>query len=122
MKLPLILLAASLAVAGCTTRSDLDRHLNAAYRAYDDGNCERVMLELSLAERASRSRVYMQPEISMLRGQCLERQSLFVDATQTYLYIINRFPLSEYAYRAKARLETLRQLGHYDPEKTVGAL
>jgi hypothetical protein len=63
----------------------------------------------------------MQPEISMLRGQCLERQSLFVDATQTYLFIINRFPMSEYSYRAKARLETLRQLGHFDPEKTVGA-
>ncbi|MER1157019.1 hypothetical protein AAA627_39490, partial [Pseudomonas aeruginosa] len=38
-------------------------------------------------------------------------QSLFVDAAQTYHFIIARYPTSEYAYRAKARLETLRQLG-----------
>lgn len=118
MKFPLILVAA-LAVAGCSSRAPLDKHLNQAYRAYDDGDCEQVMLHLSLAERASRSRVYMQPEISMLRGQCLERQSLFIDATQTYRYIIDRFPLSEYSYRARARLETLRQLGHYQPEKAA---
>ena len=31
-------------------------------------------------------------------------------------FIIERFPASEYAYRARARLETLRQLGHYDAE------
>ena len=47
----------------------------------------------------------------LLRGQCLERQSLFVDAAQTYQFIIARYPTSEYAYRAKARLETLQQLG-----------
>jgi hypothetical protein len=73
MKIPLILVAI-LAVAGCSTRASLDKHLNQAYRAYDQGDCEQVMLQLSLADRASRSRVYMQPEISMLRGQCLERQ------------------------------------------------
>lgn len=48
----------------------------------------------------------------MLRGQCLERQKLFVDAVQTYQFIINQYPSSEYAYRARARLDTLQQLGH----------
>ena len=52
----------------------------------------------------------------MLRGQCLERQGLLVDAAETYRFIIERFPASEYAYRARARLETLRQLGHYHSE------
>ncbi|MCY1426676.1 hypothetical protein D9M71_425010 [compost metagenome] len=47
----------------------------------------------------------------MLRGQCLERQRYFVDAAQTYEFIIARYPTSEYAYRAKARLETLRANG-----------
>jgi outer membrane protein assembly factor BamD (BamD/ComL family) len=60
-----------------------------------------------------RARPYLQPEISLLRGQCLERQNLFVDAAQTYQFIIGRYPHSEYAYRARARLETLRQLGHH---------
>lgn len=121
MKVPLILVAI-LAVAGCSTRASLDKHLNQAYRAYEQGDCAQVMLQLSLADRASRSRAYMQPEISMLRGQCLERQGLFLDAAQTYQYIIKSFPASEYAYRARARLETLRKLGHYHPEKPVQAM
>jgi len=54
----------------------------------------------------------MQPEISLLRGQCLERQALFVDAMQTYQFITSHYPASEYAYRARARMNTLRQLGH----------
>ena len=111
----LIILAVALVATGCT-RVSLDHHLNNAYRAYHEGDCARVALELSQAERKSRSRNYLQPEISLLRGQCLERESLFVDAAQTYRFIIERFPASEYAYRARARLETLRQLGHYDAE------
>lgn len=106
----LIILTLLAAVGGCT-RWSLDHHLNNAYRSYDKGDCEDVMLELSKAERRSRSRQYLQPEISLLRGQCLERQSLFVDAAQTYQFIIARYPASEYAYRARARLETLQQLG-----------
>lgn len=106
----LIILALLAGLAGCT-RWSLDHHLNNAYLAYDEGDCDKAMLELSQAERKSRSRAYMQPEISLLRGQCLERQSLFVDAQQTYNFIIGRYPTSEYAYRARARLETLEKLG-----------
>ncbi|WIE49266.1 hypothetical protein [Pseudomonas sp. GM17] len=107
-----LIAALAVSVVGCT-RWSMDHHLNTAYRAYDAGNCERVMLELSQVDRTSRSRPYIQPEVSMLRGQCLERQKLFLDAAQTYQYIITEHPNSEYAYRARARLETLQQLGHY---------
>ncbi|HLA32970.1 MAG TPA: tetratricopeptide repeat protein [Pseudomonas sp.] len=110
----LLILILALSAAGCT-RWSLDHHLNNAYRAYERGDCQQVMLELSQAERKSRSRGYLQPEISLLRGQCLERQTLFVDAAQTYAFIISRYPASEYAFRARARLETLQQLGHYHP-------
>ena len=110
----LIMIALVASVAGCT-RWSMDQHLNSAYRAFDKGNCEAVMLELSQVERKSRSRPYVQPEVSMLRGQCLERQKLYVDAAQTYQFIINRYPSSEYAYRAQARLQTLEQLGHVHP-------
>lgn len=116
----LIILALALIAAGCT-RWSLDHHLNNAYRAYEDGDCATVALELSQAERKSRSRSYMQPEISLLRGQCLERESLFVDAAQTYQFIIGRYPSSEYAYRARARLQTLEQLGHYTPAPAAKA-
>lgn len=101
-----------LSVTGCT-RWSMDHHLNNAYSAYERGNCEQVMLELSKVDRESRSRRYVQPEVSMMRGQCLERQKLFIDAAQTYQYIIAAYPQSEYAYRARARLETLQSLGHY---------
>jgi outer membrane protein assembly factor BamD (BamD/ComL family) len=98
-------------LTGCN-RYSFDHHLNSAYEAYDRGECEAAILSLSKAERNSRSRRYMQPEISLLRGQCLERQALYVDAMQTYQYINAHYPASEYAYRARARIETLRQLGH----------
>lgn len=107
----LLIVCVVLGLAGCN-RYSFDRHLNNAYEAYDRGECEAAMLSLSKAERTSRSRRHMQPEISLLRGQCLERQALFVDAMQTYQFILNQYPASEYAYRARARLETLRQLGH----------
>jgi hypothetical protein len=104
-----VLLGSSL--AGCT-RWSMNSHLNEAYRAYDQGDCARVMLRLSQVERESRTRPYVLPEVSLLRGQCLERQKLFVDAAQTYQYILTQYPYSEYAYRARARLDTLQQLGH----------
>lgn len=109
----LLVLALAASVVGCT-RWSMNSHLNNAYRSYDRGNCEDVMLQLSQVDRESRARSYVQPEVSMLRGQCLERQKLFVDAVQTYRFIMTQFPSSEYAYRAQARLETLRQLGHAD--------
>ena len=117
MRTVLVLLVA-LGLAGCT-RWSLDQHMDNAYRSYDRGDCARVMLELSKAERKSRSRRYLQPEISLLRGQCLERQTLYVDAAQTYEFILTRYPSSEYAFRAEARLDTLRQLGHYGGAEPV---
>lgn len=120
----LILILTLASLVGCT-RVSLDRHLDEAYRHYNEGDCDQALLDLSRAERNSRSRSYMQPEISLLRGQCLERQNLFVDAAQTYEFIVSRYPASEYAYRARARLETLRQLGHHqaaEPAKATPAL
>ncbi len=118
MRTLIILFLATLSV-GCSSRSALDRHLDAAYQHYQAGDCDNVMLELSQAERRSRPHDNVQPEISLLRGQCLERQGLFVDAAQTYRFIQTRYPASEYAFRGHARLETLRQLGHYQPAERV---
>lgn len=120
MRTLVILFLATLSV-GCSSRSALDRHLDSAYRHYELGECGKVALELSQAERRSRPRDNLQPEISLLRGQCLERQGLFVDAVETYRFILSRYPASEYAYRGRARLETLRQLGHYQPDKPASA-
>lgn len=113
----LTLLILAMFSVGCSSRSAVDRHLLAAYQQYAAGNCAQVMLELSQAARFSRPRDNLQPEIALLRGQCLEREGLFVDAAHTYLFIIERHPASEYAYRSRARLDTLRQLGHYRPDE-----
>jgi outer membrane protein assembly factor BamD (BamD/ComL family) len=116
----ILIAALALSVTGCT-RWSMNHHLNNAYSAYDRGNCEQVMKELSKVERESRARSYVWPEVSMMRGQCLERQKLFVDAAQTYQFIIAAYPQSEYAYRARARLETLQSLGHY-PLRSAAAV
>jgi len=108
----LIVLALAASAVGCT-RWSMDHHLNNAYRAYDRGDCQRVMLELSQVDRTSRARPFIHPEVALLRGQCLERQALYVDAAQIYQYLIQRYPGNEYAYRAQARLQTLEKLGHY---------
>lgn len=109
----LSIIIATLFISACA--SQLDRRLDAAYLAYNQGDCARTMVELSRAERLSRARRYLQPEISLLRGQCLEREGLFVDAVQTYRFIGAQYPASEYAFRARARLETLEKLGHLQP-------
>ncbi len=106
----LIFLVLLAALSGCN-RWMLDTYMNDAYESYREGDCAQVREDLSKAERASRSRSYVQPEISLLRGQCLEREQLYVDAERTYQYIVMTYPKSEYAFRAKARLETLHQLG-----------
>ncbi|WP_434608957.1 tetratricopeptide repeat protein [Pseudomonas sp. R1-7] len=115
-----LFIALALSITGCT-RWSMNHHMNLAYKAYERGNCEQVMLELSKVDRASRARRYMQPEVSMMRGQCLERQKLYVDAAQTYQFILTQYPNSEYAYRARARLETLQSLGHY-PTRSASAI
>lgn len=112
---PLIfaLLTATALLSGCAAgpHSYIDR----AYQAYDAGSCEQAQRALAKAEHRSRSRSHLQPEISLLRGLCLERQALYLDAAQTYHFMIRHYPHSEYSYRAGARLETLRQLGYVDP-------
>ena len=71
----LFLALLALSVTGCTSWS-MNYHLNNAYRAYKSGDCQRVQLELSETERKARARPWIQPEISMLRGQCLEREKM----------------------------------------------
>lgn len=112
----LIIVFVTLLSVGCSSRHAADRQLDAAYRHYQAGQCERVMRALSQAEHSSRAGDRRLSEISLLRGHCLERQGLFVDAGETYRFIIDGHPTSEYAYRARARLETLRRLGHYPAE------
>ncbi|PTR29401.1 MULTISPECIES: tol-pal system YbgF family protein [unclassified Pseudomonas] len=107
-----LIVVLTLSVVGCT-RWSMNHHLNNAYSAYDRGNCEQVMLELSKVERDSRARPYVWPEVSMMRGLCLERQKMYIDAVQTYQFIIASYPQSEYAFRARARIETLQSLNHY---------
>lgn len=110
----------AIALVGCASRGH-DADINNAYRAYQQDNCSAVMRHLSSAERRNRFRPHQdQPEVSLLRGLCLERQALYLDAAQIYRYLQQHYPHSEYSYRAGARLETLRLLGHYDDDLELG--
>ncbi|QDD89466.1 tetratricopeptide repeat protein [Pseudomonas oryzihabitans] len=107
---PYLYLCLLVGLTGCTSVS-MNSYLDAAYKSYAEGDCTNALLEISQAERKGRARPWLQPEFSMLRGQCLEQQQLYADAAQTYRFIQARYPGSEYAYRAQARLDTLRQMG-----------
>lgn len=113
--LTLLLLGIALPLTGCTNLGAQHRAMDDAYEAYALGDCGQVMLSLSQAERYARPTDRLRSEISLLRGQCLEREALFPDAIRTYEFILQYFPKTEYAFRAKARLETLQLLGHYQP-------
>ncbi|RRJ83908.1 tetratricopeptide repeat protein [Aestuariirhabdus litorea] len=97
-------------LAGCGSyqvSGGVSEGIDLAYQQYAEGDCVSTIQTLSRVERMLRSYRFLQPEVSLLRGLCLERQGYFVDAMETYNYIVTTFPQSEYAYRAKARLKVL---------------
>lgn len=96
----------ALLLSGCTSFR-IDRTMEEAYSNYDNDNCEAALHNLSEADRLIRKRRYLQAEISMMRGLCLERQGYFMDALETYRYILSRYPQSEYGFRARARIRLL---------------
>ncbi|MDE1463667.1 tetratricopeptide repeat protein [Spartinivicinus poritis] len=95
-------------LVGCASHR-INQELDFAYQHYDNGNCVGALHSLSRVDRMIRSqpRRFLQPEVSMLRGLCLERQGLYMDAIETYRFIQQTYPQSEYAYRAKARIRVL---------------
>ncbi|WP_163832728.1 tetratricopeptide repeat protein [Spartinivicinus ruber] len=95
-------------ISGCASHR-INQELDFAYQHYDNGNCVGTFHSLSRVDRMIRAqpRRFLQPEVSMLRGLCLERQGLYMDAIETYRFIQQTYPQSEYAYRAKARIRVL---------------
>jgi len=78
-----------------------------AYKAFEKDECSVVMKKLSQAESYKDPSAALKAEISYLRAQCLEKQSKFREAIGIYNYIISTFPQSEYAFRAKERIQAL---------------
>ncbi|MCL6417553.1 hypothetical protein MIB92_17970 [Aestuariirhabdus sp. Z084] len=100
----------ALTLVGCSgyqVSTSVNEGMDLAHQQYADGDCVATIQTLSKVERMLRSYRFMQPEVSLLRGLCLERQGYYLDAMETYNYIVATFPQSEYAYRAKARLKVL---------------
>ncbi|MGI0117462.1 hypothetical protein [Zooshikella sp. RANM57] len=92
--------------SACTTHR-ISNQLDMAYEHYNNGDCVATLHSLSRVDRLIRARRYLQPEVSFLRGLCLERQGYLMDAVETYRYIVKLYPESEYAFRARARLKVL---------------
>jgi tetratricopeptide (TPR) repeat protein len=102
-------LALALVVQSCSAGSLQNGAMIGAHKAFAKGDCEKVLNKLSQAQRYQEPSPALKAEISHLRGLCLEKLSRTNEAIGVYKYLINTFPKSEYAYRAKERLRVLEK-------------
>jgi len=80
-----------------------------AYRAYNKGDYATALGELSLAEFYGTMSDERHAEILYLKGRCLEGMGHRLEAVSLYEYLIKTFHDTEFAARAKGRLEELRK-------------
>jgi TonB family protein len=79
-----------------------------AYKSLAQGDCGVVYRKLSNAEKYSSVSDALQSEISFIRAECLERDKRDNEALALYEFIIDSFPNTEYASRAKVRIKALK--------------
>ena len=84
--------------------------IDAAYRAYKKGDYVTALRQLSQVE-SFRSEMPSQQhaEVLLLKGRCLEGLGNRAEAASLYEYLAKTYPDTEYAARAKGRLEELRK-------------
>ena len=81
-----------------------------AYQAYKKGDYVTALRKLSEAESYhSDMSNERHAEISFLKGRCVEGMGNRAEAASLYEYVIKTYPDTEYAARAKGRLEELRK-------------
>lgn len=78
-----------------------------AYGSYEKGECSKVYQRLSEAESYKDPVPALKAEIIFLRSMCLEYEKKYDEAVGLYSYIIEKFPSSEYSYRAAARIKVI---------------
>ncbi len=104
-----IFIALIFLVQSCSAGNLQNGAMIRARRSFVKGHCEKVLKRLSEAQRYQEPSPALKAEISYLRALCLEKLARTNEAIGTYRYIINTFPESEYAYRAKEQLKLLEK-------------
>lgn len=107
-KPPLVILFAALVLVfqSCGGMAQ-DGAMMRAYKSFEKGECDKVLIRLSEAERLTAPTPELKAEILFLRARCLEIQQETSDAKGLYKYIISTFPQSQSAFKAKERLKML---------------
>jgi outer membrane protein assembly factor BamD (BamD/ComL family) len=111
--LPVLVLLLALLPALCSCVSMAQRGaVDLAYRAYNKGDYPLALRRLSRAESYhSEMSDRQHAEVLLLKGRCVEGIGNRAEAASLYEYLVKTYPDTEFAARAKGRLEELRQAG-----------
>ena len=103
-----VLLIALLPVFGACTMAQRGA-IGRAYGSYNSHDYVRALRRLSEAESYGEVTDQRRAEICFLKGRCVEGMGNRIEAASLYEFLIKTYPDSEFAARAKGRLEELRQ-------------
>jgi outer membrane protein assembly factor BamD (BamD/ComL family) len=109
--LPSLALLIALLPGLCACTSLAQRgSVDLAYQAYGKGDYTAALTKLSFAEALHNEMTAQQhAEILLLKGRCLEGLGNRGEAASLYEYLCKTYPDTEFAARAKGRLEELRK-------------
>jgi outer membrane protein assembly factor BamD (BamD/ComL family) len=107
--LSLLVLLLALLPALCSCAVAQSGALGRAYGSYNKGNYVTALKRLSEAESYGTVSDQRHAEIYYLKGRCLEGMNNRGEAAGLYEFLIKTYPDSEFAARAKGRLEELRK-------------
>ena len=105
----LVLLGAlMLCAAGCSSSIHYRASLMNAQRNFDQGDLTAARKYLLYAERyKDPAQPSQQAQIDFMRGKILDAEGHRAEAVAAYEFVVNRFPETDYAARAKFQLEHL---------------
>jgi TolA-binding protein len=89
--------------------------LSRAYGSYNKGDYVTALRRLAEAESYGEMPDLRHAEVYYLKGRCLEGMGNRGEAASLYEYLIKRYPDTEFAARAKGRLEELRKAPEPNP-------
>ena len=106
-----VLLALLFTISGCTSfyKGAQVGAIRVAYSSYSRGDYARALGKLADAEGHLEIPAPRRAEICYLRARCVEGMGNRIEAASLYEFLIKTYPDSEFAARAKGRLEELRQ-------------
>jgi TolA-binding protein len=109
VSLPVLALLLVLLPAICSCTMAQSGALGQAYGLYNKGDYVKALKRLSEMESYGELPDQRHAEVYYLKGRCLEGMGNRGEAAGLYEYLVKTYPDTEFAARAKGRLEELRQ-------------